>query len=263
MGLKKSTQYTKYRNKLLNKITSLKRKGIITDLVIPTSEKQLKNKGVKGKDLAKETRKIKSILNNFDKIDFVDTKTGEKNSYSEIKKERRKDSAKRAYETRKNNKQSEREFWSQEYYPKATDKALDILYDNFISKLQSVDEKSLTELEELLYKDINRYTSFGRKRRWDNYKASLDGKNTLIKILKQAIEKDGKDEVGKRLIERQEEVEPLVMYTLYGSDCDKINNAVTELATIIAGSSLMPSTLKDLSDEEEYNDYGFNMNYEN
>ena len=64
---KKITQYTKYRNKLISKISSLKRKGLDVLIDTPLTEKQLRQKGVKGKELTNLTNAIKKTLKNFKK----------------------------------------------------------------------------------------------------------------------------------------------------------------------------------------------------
>ena len=55
---KKKTAYTKERNRIMNYIRSLKRKGLSSDLYFPT-EKQIRAEGVKGKELASLTRELK------------------------------------------------------------------------------------------------------------------------------------------------------------------------------------------------------------
>lgn len=55
---KKKTAYTRERNRIMNYIRSLKRKGLYSDLYFPT-EKQIRAEGVKGKELASLTRELK------------------------------------------------------------------------------------------------------------------------------------------------------------------------------------------------------------
>lgn len=55
---KKKTVYTKERNRIMNYIRSLKRKGFTSDLYFPT-EKQIRAEGVKGKELSALTRELK------------------------------------------------------------------------------------------------------------------------------------------------------------------------------------------------------------
>lgn len=55
---KKKTAYTRERNRVMNYIRSLKRKGLSSDLYFPT-EKQVRAEGVKGKELSALTRELK------------------------------------------------------------------------------------------------------------------------------------------------------------------------------------------------------------
>lgn len=55
---KKKTAYTRERNRIMNYIRSLNRKGLYSDLYFPT-EKQIRAEGVKGKELASLTRELK------------------------------------------------------------------------------------------------------------------------------------------------------------------------------------------------------------
>ena len=55
---KKKTAYTRERNRIMNYIRSLKRKGLSSDLYFPT-EKQIRAEGVKGKELTSLARELK------------------------------------------------------------------------------------------------------------------------------------------------------------------------------------------------------------
>lgn len=57
---RKTTVYTKQRNRIMSAIRRLKKKGLTTDLYFPT-EKELRSQGVKGQELAKLTRELKRI----------------------------------------------------------------------------------------------------------------------------------------------------------------------------------------------------------
>lgn len=57
---RKTTVYTKQRNRIMSAIRRLKKKGLQTDLYFPT-EKELRSQGVKGQELAKLTRELKKI----------------------------------------------------------------------------------------------------------------------------------------------------------------------------------------------------------
>lgn len=60
MARKKKTRYSKERSRILRYLSKLKKQDRITDLYIPT-ELELRKQGVKGTELYKLTRKLKSI----------------------------------------------------------------------------------------------------------------------------------------------------------------------------------------------------------
>lgn len=60
MARKKKTRYSKERSRILRYLSKLKKQDRITDLYIPT-ELELRKQGVKGTELSKLTRKLKSI----------------------------------------------------------------------------------------------------------------------------------------------------------------------------------------------------------
>ena len=57
---KKVSAYTRNRNRINSYIRRLNKKGLITNLYIPT-EKMMRNQGVKGAELAKLTLELKSL----------------------------------------------------------------------------------------------------------------------------------------------------------------------------------------------------------
>ena len=57
---KKTTHYTKQRNRILRYINRQKKKSLVTDLYIPT-EKELRKQGVKGAELRKLTNELKRL----------------------------------------------------------------------------------------------------------------------------------------------------------------------------------------------------------
>lgn len=56
---RKKSAYTRERNRIMSNIKRLRRKGYNSELYFPT-EKELRSTGVKGKELAKATRELKS-----------------------------------------------------------------------------------------------------------------------------------------------------------------------------------------------------------
>lgn len=84
--------------------------------------------------------------------------------------------------------------------------------------------------------------------------ASERAKHTLLSITQGAIEREGKEAVGWRLEENADTVNTLVTYILYGSNSSSIASACSELASIINGGALSLEQLKDIAEQEEYNE---------
>lgn len=75
---KRLSAYEKNRRKLMNRINYWKRRGyILPDVAVPPTEKQLREQGIKGQDLARETRKLKDTLKKFKKQRYVSVASGE------------------------------------------------------------------------------------------------------------------------------------------------------------------------------------------
>lgn len=77
---RKLSNYDKQRRKLMQRINYWRKKGFeLPDVDIPETEKQLREQGIKGQELAKRTRKLKEILKkkNFRKQRYVSRSSGE------------------------------------------------------------------------------------------------------------------------------------------------------------------------------------------
>ena len=83
---RKTTVYTKQRNRIMSAIRRLKKKGLQTDLYFPT-EKELRSQGVKGQELAKLTRELKKISSSQIKESAYLPKRGEKTEGTETTEE--------------------------------------------------------------------------------------------------------------------------------------------------------------------------------
>lgn len=84
---KKQSAYTRYRNNYLARVRRLNKRGIyLLDDKIPETEKQLKKKGITGKQLTKETNKLKRELKNFKQKEAYSKQTGVRGTVEELRK---------------------------------------------------------------------------------------------------------------------------------------------------------------------------------
>lgn len=77
---RKLSNYDRERRKLIQRLNYWRKKGFeLPDVDIPPTERQLRDKGIKGHELAKETRRLKEILKkkNFRKQRYVSRSSGE------------------------------------------------------------------------------------------------------------------------------------------------------------------------------------------
>lgn len=75
---KKLSNYEKYRRKLKQRLNYWRKKGYeLPDVEIPPTEKQLREQGIKGQELAKQTRKLKDTLKKFKNQRYVSRSSGE------------------------------------------------------------------------------------------------------------------------------------------------------------------------------------------
>ena len=235
-----SSAYQKERNRILNQIKRMEKRGyIFDDFTLPkTPKKKTKASVNKLKNITTETLYSKST--------YVDVETGEYTTGLEGRKLERTTKSLKSSETRKAHKKAEQEFWEQstpintEELPNGGEIILDNAIDTFISKLS-------TPTPQLTY--------YGSKRLVENYDASERERVTLYSLLLSVIQRDGKAKVGWRLQESGDRVWDLIQYVLYGSDAATISSTSRELAEIINGSQLTLSQIADLAYEQDQNEW--------
>ena len=74
---KKLSVYDKQRKKLLAKVNYWKKKGLIVNIDIPLTEKQLRDQGISGSALTKEINKIKKLNKEFANQEYFSPSSGE------------------------------------------------------------------------------------------------------------------------------------------------------------------------------------------
>lgn len=215
MARKSKTKYSKERSRILRYLNKLKKQGRITDLYIPT-ELELRKQGVKGTELSKLTKELKSIT----------PKELKKISY-EIPEPTQEPTNTIGFEPPPEKIMKDSGYMM--YYN---------VFDDFISRIS-------TPTPELTY--------YGNKRQVKNREASERGRVTLYNLTMREVAKVGETELGWRLEKHSDEVQDLIMVVLYGSDAAKIASATSRLASIITGGLTVPE-LMDLAYEEEANE---------
>lgn len=210
--------------------------------IIPQTPKRITKKAI-------ENLKHLTPAKLYDKATTIDYDTGEIISGTEGRKNERKESARKAQETRqrKAGKSTSYDNYSDSsdsYYPNGGDIIYGNVVEDFIMKLQ----------EPISEEYVNRW---GRKAR---RQASLihevnQAKTTLLSLVQMAIDTVGKAELGWRLEANADEVYDCTNYLLYASSSSEgIQSATSRLASIINGGALTMEQLKDLAEQDEYNE---------
>lgn len=249
-------EYNKQVNRIKNAVKRAEKRGYTFDTnVIPEKPKRITKKVI---------QELKRITPNviYSMAEYVDTATGEILNGFKARQLERKESARKATETRKRNKEAERKFWSGEsdekkdnYLPDGGDIIFHNVYNDFISKIP--DRSAYDELITSLNEQTPSVTPFGKKRQYQAYEYSEKGRTTLLSITLHTLSKIGQSNLGWRLEQNKDKVHELVTYVLYGSDGSKIATATSELASIILGRKLEMTDLRDIGKQEEENEDGW------
>ena len=188
----------------------------------------------------RDIERVKEIRGNrlYASATALNEETGEIVSGIEGAKLKRKESAKKGQQTRKQKHQE-----NQPYYPQGGNIIAGNIVDSFIVKMHEPEppmfpfaRKMSREIENVLREMRN-------------------AKTTILSLTYQVIEEIGKNELGWRMQERADDVENCVNTIVYiGSSAEAVASACRELAEIIKGSKLTFSELQDLGEQEEYNE---------
>lgn len=214
MAKKIKTKYTKNRNRVTSYIRRLRKKGLQLDLYFPT-ERELRKEGIKGTELAKLTRQLKTYTPK------VLTQLATSPNYSDA------DSNTQGF----------------------TPPPINIMEDAGYMMYENVFDEFISKISE----PIPQRTTYGTKRRSINIETIERSRATIYSLTMREVAKIGKGKLGWRLQKHNDEVQDLILAVLYGSDAVKIATATSRLASIITGGLTVPE-LMDLGDEEEYNE---------
>jgi hypothetical protein len=220
---KKTTQYTKQRNRILRYINRQKKKSLVTDLYFPT-EKELRKQGVKGKELTKLTNELKRLTSKNLKGYFYNPfEEPEIITENDIKPS-----------------QIDKRYWTKEdaenhksQLPDGGETVYENIFEDFISRISALIENT--------------------KRNASAIRASEQGKTTLYSLATSIALADGKSVVGWRLY-NAEDLDSLITYVLGGSRAELIQTATHRIAEIIKGTPLSRQETRDLADESELNE---------
>lgn len=178
----------------------------------------------------------------YEKATTIDYDTGEIISGTEGRRNERKESARKAQETRQRKQSQEADSGTD--YPNGGAIVYYNVVEDFIQKLQ----------EPISEEYVNRW---GKKaRRQANLIHEVNqAKTTLLSLVHNAINTIGKSELGWRLEANADEVYDCTNYLLFASSSSEgITSATTRLARIINGGALSMEQLSDLAEQDEYNE---------
>lgn len=161
--------------------------------------------------------------------------------------------SKKAYQTRKENKEAERRFFSGENVTKTTDVYLpikeNIIISNFIDGLI---EKLQEPSEEYYYFSTRKGKQVKHKDRIAGVRN--DRKKYLLGLLYNEINSIGKDGVANRLENKQDEISGLINVINADSDSNTIYQASTRVASFITDGDYQKILFADLDTMDDEND---------
>ena len=233
-------QYFKERNRILRFIREAKKRGYFWEgEPVPAIPKKITPASI---------RRLKKITPDslYDKAKYKDRKTGEILTGKQRRYQERKAASKKAAKTKARNKARERF-----YKTKGLDFKKGIgaapFTDNVLARVEN----------ELKAWDGLGYWPSGLK------DAKEKDKNMLQRLLQTAIERDGRDDVAKRLEANAMRIMDLILEILYASGSEegnfmdgrtRVNADLAEMASLISGRALSLSEMQSLSDLTDLSD---------
>lgn len=161
--------------------------------------------------------------------------------------------AKKAYQTRKKKKESERRFFSGENATKTTDEYLPIKENIIISNfIDSLIEKLQEPSEEYYYFSTRKGKQVKRKDRLAGIRN--DRKKYLLGLLYKEINNIGKEGLANRLENKQDEISDLINVISADSDSNAIYQASTRVASFITDGDYQKILFADLDTMDDEND---------
>lgn len=234
-------QYFKERNRILRFIREAKKRGYYWESeAVPTIPKKITPGSI---------RRLKKITPDslYDKAKYKDKKTGEVITGKQRRYQERKAASKKAAKTKAKIKARERFYKIQGLDFKKGLGGAAPFTDNVLARVEN----------ELKVWDALGYWPSGLK------DAKEKDKNLLQHLLQAAIERDGRDEVAKRLEANAMRIVDLVLEILYASGSEegnfrdgrtRVNADLAEMARLINGRALSLSDMKSLSDLTDLSD---------
>lgn len=198
--LKKSkSKYSQYYKQYQRKVSALRKQNIeLRGANVYQTESQLRKWGIQGRDLAKITRQLKADIKNLAKQEAYSTATGEISTVGRLKHELASERAKRGAETRKRNKESAREFWSNDKQPTTHD----IKNPVHLKQPQLGDISNQHFVDDFLARitaPVPTETSYGNRRKRERIEMAEEAQSTLLDMFFKTLNKDGEIIVGERL----------------------------------------------------------------
>lgn len=236
-------EYAKQVKRIKSAVKRAEKRGyIFSEDVIPQTPKRITKAAI-------ERLQEITAAKLYAKAEYAVPSTGEIVSGTEGRKIERKKSANKGKITRQRNKKRDT-FWEEDYgeddstyYPDGGDIIFSNVVESFIARLSEPTPDYLLTMRGKRY-----------KKRESVLQESERAKHTLLSITNTVIANEGTSALGWRLQQRADDVARLCDYVLFGSDASHIASACAELASIINGGALSMEQLRDIGEQEEYNE---------
>lgn len=242
------SNYNKYRSKILAEIRKQKKLGLEIELELPLTEKQLRQKGIRGQELRKETIRLKNMLPEMRNVsrETLQRNKEEKAYYDSLFErnaqqiqERINNRTRTTYKAR--TQTGETKEVAEEDLPEEGSIIFDNIMDQFLAMISARPDKPLWD---------NRQPSYLRVEYWYQiHSAVMD-----------LIESVGKSELGYRLKQNLPEFSESVNVWYQDSSQSAVYNACIEILTALYDGTISPQVRKDASmlieDEQGFEDYG-------
>lgn len=231
--------YTKQVKRIKQFIARAEKRGYRFEAdIIPQTPKRITKTAI-------ENLKHLTPVRLYEKATTIDYDTGEIISGTEGRRNERRESAKKAQETRKRKAERSTSYSDNNNtdYPNGGDIIADNILLDFISRLQEPEPP------------IFPYNRSLERKMEELIRTRKQSKTTLLSLTYSRINEIGARALGWVLEESYDEVQITLEALLYRtSNSEDVISACSQLASIIKGSPLSMSELQDIADQEEYNE---------
>lgn len=227
------TKYTTYRTRLQARVRYLSKQGISLMVEIPSTERELRKAGITGKALARKTRELKKLLQQFGQQKATIAETGEIATVKQARK-----IAKELRET---------------YAIELPEPPEGDTISGGLVAFQHAYEELISKIQEPV-SEVSSRNGRTRIRSKDVLHTAERGKTTIMSLLQEQVRLFGVEGVGFRISEHADEIDEMITILQYSAYKGEVEYAISKLGEIIKGNALSYSELSDLNEQAEYND---------